>query len=114
MANNQSKMRRFKLKPWKPIKCDVIKEPLQSTAVDNNSTSPPSVAQMNQSQDSPLASSPRIAPKHGRLNRIITSTMAKSKNILLGRSDQSVPSSSVPMRVSVQIESSENVFIQEV
>ena len=113
MANNQSKIRRFKLNPWK-TKHDALKGPLQSTVVDN-STSSPSVAQTNQSQELPLASTPEIATKHVRLNRIIMGTLAKSKNILLGRSDQNIASSSdVDARVSVQIESSGTAFVQEV
>ena len=113
MANNQSKIRRFKTIPWKTINRDVIKGPVQSTVVDDNSTSP-SVTQVNQSQELPLAPTPEIASKHGRLNRIIRGTLAKSKNILLGRSNHNIARSSMRARVSVQIESSDIASVQEV
>ena len=102
MANNQSKIRRFKLNPWKTTSRNVIKDPLQSAVVNNNSTSP-SIAQINRSQEVPLASTLEIASKHRRLNRFIMGTLAKSKNILVGRSDQNNASSPVCARASVQM-----------
>ena len=110
MANNQSKIRRSKLKPWKRTNRDDTKDPLQSTVVDNNSSSPP-VAQINRLQELPLPLTSEIASKHGRLNQIITGTLAKSKNILLGRSGQNIASSSVRTRVS---EPSVAASVQEV
>ena len=113
MANNQSKIRRFKIIPRKTTNRDVIKGPVQSTVVNDNSTSP-SVTQMNRSQELPLAPTPEIASKYGRLNRIIRGTLAKSKNILLGRSNHNIARSSMRARVSVQIESSDIASVQEV
>ena len=110
MANNQSKIRRFKVNPWKTTNRDVIRDPLQSPVIDDDSTSP-SIAQMNQSQELPLASAPEITSQHGRVNRIITGTLAKSKNIVLGRSDQNIASSS---EACVQIESFDAASVQEV